>query len=51
MNAPLLGKLEVERVVDLDPVREIELLQPDLEKFRRAVIGRVDGELRHNWPV
>ena len=43
MDAPLPGQLEIEGVVDLDPVREIELLQPDLEELRRAVIGGVEG--------
>ena len=31
IDAPLLGELEIERVIDLDPVREVERLQPDLE--------------------
>jgi hypothetical protein len=44
VDTSLLGELEVERLVDLDPAPEIELLQPDLEKLRRAVIWRVDGE-------
>ena len=46
MDAPLLGELEIEGVVDLDPVGEIERPQADGEKLRRAVIGRVGRMLR-----
>lgn len=39
----LLGEIRQQMVVDLDPVRRVERLQPDAEEFRRAVIGRVGG--------
>ncbi len=46
MDAPLLGELEIEGIVDLDPVVQVERLQADGEELRRAVIGRVGRVLR-----